>query len=1059
MKRFKLFTVLLLSLIALFSLGACKKALAVPQNVDLNLDNLQLSWNVVGNATRYVVKIVDVKTGETATTKNTRQTKISIDGLLAEGDYDIFVMAQGGDSFRESDWSDPIAYHQDYVSGCVYQLINNNSEYQIKRGNATKGDITIEAIYRKKPVTSLASSAFRGNNNITGVVIGENIREIGDNVFYNCANLKKVVFTSNQLDSIGTSAFHACRSLEEINIPTSLTILPDYMFTSCKVLPEIEIPGNVETIGVSVFNGCERLKEINIPDSVVTIGDDAFSQCDDLHTVTIGKNVQTIGNNAFRKDYSLRNVIFAEESSLVSIGEGIFAECCLVTESEDENTPDTVEGITQINLPEGLETIGNQAFYMCQTLKDIKIPSTVTMVGIQAFYGTYDYIVQYVGEPTLIYIDNWVVDVTASNNTDNPSLKEKLTDLVISTAEEGEDEVTGKVMRKIKEGTVGIANRAFRACAKLANVYLPESIKYVGNNAFAQCRTLTKVVAEGENLVSIGDWAFSYCKQLNNVQFQTGLKSIGQAAFKGCARLNNNTNNPELLVPRTVERIGTEAFAETLLFESSNGVVVAGNWVVGFTEGARLGQVDLSSYTIYGIADYAFYQAEALLGIKGLNNLRYLGYGAFYNCVNMNSASLGSSIKVIQDYTFYGCASMNAITLPSNVQYIGRAAFYKCQKLTELDFSRCTDLVYIGENAFYNCSNVMELDFGTRSTLKYIGNNAFYKCATGGTSSDSGLKTIVLPDTLEVLGERAFMGCYLAETIQIGAGLTSIPAYAFRDCDNVENLVIPGTIQVIGKYAFAKMDNLRTLVIEEGVTTVGDNAFYEATSLNNVVFADSVTSIGKYAFKGCRQMRTVILPANVETIGMHAFYGCKNMTIYAEAASEQEGWHLRWNSSYRPLIFNAILAEDNSYVVSVNLKEGGFVNMQTFTDSDVIMPERLGYVATGWDKAIPEVLTAEGVVLTVTWVEGYSIKYVLDGGLVDGVNPYHYYSGSGDIVLGGATKSERILNPDTNTLSTYVSEFLGWYDADGNKVEVITSEFTGDIVLTARWGEPTLVGN
>ena len=69
MKRFKLFTILMLVVIALFALGACKQALPAPENVDINFDTLELSWKVVNGASRYIIRFVNADTQEIIATK------------------------------------------------------------------------------------------------------------------------------------------------------------------------------------------------------------------------------------------------------------------------------------------------------------------------------------------------------------------------------------------------------------------------------------------------------------------------------------------------------------------------------------------------------------------------------------------------------------------------------------------------------------------------------------------------------------------------------------------------------------------------------------------------------------------------------------------------------------------------------------------------------------------------------------------------------------------------------------------------------------------------------
>jgi len=449
------------------------------------------------------------------------------------------------------------------------------------------------------------------------------------------------------------------------------------------------------------------------------------------------------------------------------------------------------------------------------------------------------------------------------------------------------------------------------------------------------------------------------------------------------------------------------------------------------------------------------------LGVSGLEQTVHIGYGAFYACVGLKTVTLGSMVEKIEDFTFYSCYALAEFEFPSGLKEIGRSAFYKCASLGGIDLSRCSKLETIGDNAFYSCSNAQEIVFatGNRAKLETIGDNAFYRCATGKTDLDVGVKSVVLPDTLTSLGARAFMSCYKLEEVVFGTGITAIPDYAFKDCEGITSIVVPSYITSIGKHAFASMDALETVVIEEGVVSIGEGAFYENNSLKSVALADSVESIGAFAFKGARQLSSFGLTQNVATIGMHAFYGCSYMTIYAETDALQDGWHARWNSSYRPVIFNSVLSLDNSYVIAINLKAGGLLNVQSLADADILMPEREGYLAYGWDKAIPETLTDEGVILTMQWSEGaYSIKYIINGGKVEGFNPHYYNESTDTIVLANPEKSEKILNPSTNTIETYMYPFMGWQNEAGDIVTEIEKGSSGDIVLIAVWGDPVLVG-
>lgn len=103
------------------------------------------------------------------------------------------------------------------------------------------------------------------NENISEIVIPDNVVKIGDGAFLCCTNLKSVTIGS-KVTSIGGWAFDGCRSLTTINIPNS-----------------------VKVIGVHAFTGCDSLTTINIPDSVTSIELWAF-EGSGLKTLYIGRN-------------------------------------------------------------------------------------------------------------------------------------------------------------------------------------------------------------------------------------------------------------------------------------------------------------------------------------------------------------------------------------------------------------------------------------------------------------------------------------------------------------------------------------------------------------------------------------------------------------------------------------------------------------------------------------------------------------------------------------------------------------------------------------------------
>ena len=95
--------------------------------------------------------------------------------------------------------------------------------------------------------------------NITTVVIPQNITEIGDNAFKEYQNLEQVTFTHGcHLQKIGNNAFSSCVKLEHISLPESLENIGDSCFFKTPIR-EIRIPKNVQVIGKRAFLCCGRL--------------------------------------------------------------------------------------------------------------------------------------------------------------------------------------------------------------------------------------------------------------------------------------------------------------------------------------------------------------------------------------------------------------------------------------------------------------------------------------------------------------------------------------------------------------------------------------------------------------------------------------------------------------------------------------------------------------------------------------------------------------------------------------------------------------------------------
>lgn len=937
--------------------SGCGEELDKPTNITVSED-YKITWDKVEDARSYLVSIKDCDTGETTETA-TRKPSMSL-SRLEEGDYEIRVKAISGDkSFDNSGWSVVIPFTKYPETGCVYTLINNNTEYAITRVGTAAGELVIEDYYRGKPVTEISDEAFKASSRLTSVVIGSKVRTIGEEAFMNCTNLTSVTFSSDSLQTVGNSAFQGCSSLLSISIPDNVSVISEEMFAYCKKLETVEIGSSVTTIEYGAFSDCFALRELTLPDSVESIDSYAFSKNTALSSVSFGSGVETIGDYAFYGCEGLKTVTFSGGDDVLTLGTGVFSECI---------------SLNNVVLPENLTSIGNFAFYMGASLDTISIPDSVYHVGRSAFNATKLYVDAVDAGETFVYADDWLVGTSA----------EKMKTVTAITAD------------ILRSDVRGIAAYTFYRNETLTRVILPDSLKYIDNCSFAYIETLSvmRTFTGTNGVVRIGRDAFRGDKVLSQVTLGEGIETIESGAFQGCVLLNNNALAGNSLIPESVKEIGKNVFKDTAMWTNAAGAAVyAGNWLVGYN-GEDAKEITIATDTV-GVANYALEAQASLHTVKGLENVKYLGEGAFYECSSLATLSLNRNLKEIKDYTFYGCTELYKITLPARLEKIGRSAFYQCEKLNAIDLSSC-EVSEIGPYAFFKCSNLQTVDLG--DSLEAIEDCAFYKCIT--------LKELTLPDTVRTIGVRAFYKCEALETLNLSENTESIGEYAFYSCAALKSLSLPDSVKTVGKGAFYNCSAVEKLELGNKVETIGDYAFYGFEKVSALKIPASVGSIGKFAFKGWASLETLVLSGDISFVNDYAFYGCKALTIYTDMKAPTDGaeaipdaWSLRWNIAKRPVVWGCTFSEDGSYVQALTVDKEMFTNSYTVLTEKVVEigedgtevtttkvvgkkfavndPAREGYVFLGWatskDSATAEYTTEElasldeGTVVYAVW--------------------------------------------------------------------------------------------
>ena len=224
-------------------------------------------------------------------------------------------------------------------------------------------------------------------------------------------------------------------------------------------IPAEHLGKPVTEIGHHAFAYCFGLTSVAIPDSVTSIGERAFYDCSSLTSITVSADngyYKSIDGNLYTKD-----------------GKTLIQYAIGKTE-------------TAFTIPNGVESIGDYAFWDCTSLRDVTITDSVTSIGNYAF--------------------SWCTGLTS---------------------------VT------IGNGVTSIGDYAFHYCDSLRDVTIPGSIVRIGDNAFSACWNLYSVeISEG--VTEIGESAFANSHYIQSITIPASVTDIGQRAFYYCARLTVN---------------------------------------------------------------------------------------------------------------------------------------------------------------------------------------------------------------------------------------------------------------------------------------------------------------------------------------------------------------------------------------------------------------------------------------------------------------------------------------------------------------------------------------
>lgn len=519
---------------------------------------------------------------------------------------------------------------------------------------------------------------------------------------------------------IGNSSFYKCTSVESITILNSVTYISYY-----------------------AFDGCTSLEKITIPDSITRILNGAFDGCESLADVYYSGGMEDWCKIQFSDSYA----------NPMNDGANLYLNGELVT---DLIIPDTVN------------SIGRIAFCGCTSIKTVVIPESVVSIDEYAFYKCSSITdVYYSGE-----MEDWC-KIQFGNSYANPmNVGANLY-------------CNGKLITNLITPDTGmkIGNYALYGCASLTSIRFKSVIPYY---SYSDIPNLETVVLEN-GITSIGEYAFKGCDLLTDVVVPDSVTRIGYGAFSGCSSLESIT----------LPFVGGSSTAMTSMISSGLfGYIFGGSEYIGSTEIIQYFGVD-HDY------DLKFYIPTSLKTVTITGGI--LDYGVLVNCSTLINIKLSGSVTSVGDKVFNGCTSLQNIEVDESNQH------YK-----SIDGNLYTK---DGQILMYYVEGKQDTSFIIPDSVTSMRIGVFMGCTS--------LTSVTIPNSLTSISDRAFMDCSSLKSINIPSSVTSIGASAFDGCYSLEKIVIPRSVKTVGKYAFRGCNSI-TIYLEGSITNGWDSMWNPA---------------------------------------------------------------------------------------------------------------------------------------------------------------------------------------------------------------------------------------
>ena len=665
---------------------------------------------------------------------------------------------------------------------------------------------------------------WKGNTEITNVDLN-GIDTIGENCFCNCTKLSRIN-GMNSITAFGNSAFYNLSKLKVVGkFAAQVKYIGNYAFSGCSNMTG-EIKQISEYIGTSAFSGCSGITgKVILSGKLGKVSEKAFSNTG-IKEVEVQDGIETIGGDAFAVCKNLEKVMIADS----------------------------------------VRTIGRSAFEHCSSLKEITLP-------ISAKYDTY---VNGGSTTSATFVDVQAEKIVFTKGTGEVFVPETDKDWYHSNISLPWYSKDSLKEVEFEEGIEKIYAEALSGCWKVETIKIPETVKKIGDRAFANCTSWAGELYLPKGLKSIGEGAFFNCSRLTNILVPALQTELNTNCFDSNITtvlwgLNNSTTE-------------TYAAANNITFKAINYPYLTYDNIKVLTPGQNYRFIatvftdinestDKVTWAIAGsVSDDTIIDASGLLSVAANESAKEL-------TVSANYGGEISSMKFAVEMDEHEHTYEYQITKDATCTEVGIAT-YTCSLCGD---SYMEEIPALGHD-YGEWKTVKEATYTEEGLEEQICSRDPSHKQTRSIPKRKipfSLVELQLSDTVYVYDGKekkptvtiTYNGKVLAEGVD----------YSIRYSDNVN----PGTatITVEAKENSSYIGSIQKKFVirpamEDNTVVVQPNAFEGCSNIINLNIRATVTEIGTQAFADCKNLNSIYFYGNCPKIGENIFRNVKATAYY-----------------------------------------------------------------------------------------------------------------------------------------------------------------------------------